>query len=143
MLALASFFYIYTIGSYFKINIYILQNRVTYNTFFDFYIISKYADHVIIISTIVAWLALSLRGKAKFLAPSILGGITVTALVTNSHLLLDITALVSIPVAISFVVYDRLISKKGKRILIYNDNNNNIATNLFINYLAIIGLAIV
>jgi hypothetical protein len=134
LFALTSFFYIYTVGSYFKVSIYILQDRVTYITFFDSYIINRYLDHLIIASAIVLWLALSIDGKARVIATAIYSGITIIGAITAGlNLLLDIAALISIPIGISFLVYNRHASKK---IL------NNYTNTLFTNYLAIIGTAI-
>src|SRR6187551_2752683 len=61
-LALVTFFYMYTVGSFFRINIYILQNRVSYNTYFDFFIINRYIDHIIIATGIILWAISSLQG---------------------------------------------------------------------------------
>ncbi len=131
-LALVSFFYIYTLGSYFKISIYILQNRVIYDTFFNFYIINKYADHLIIVSGTVLWLALSIRGKARFITPAIYSGIVALAATTQLYALLDISVLMSAPIITSFLLYNKFAIK----------NILNINKNLSINYLAIIGIAI-
>jgi hypothetical protein len=83
---------------------------------------------------IVIWLALAINGKVKIITTVIYGGITIIAAITASlNLLLDIAALLSIPVGISFLVYNIYASKK---ILI------NQANLLFTNYLVIIGTAI-
>ncbi len=133
-LVLTSFFYIYTIGTFFKVNIYILQNRVTYDTFFNFYIINKYTDYIIIISGLILWLVLSIRGRARLVAPLIYGGITIVAAIASLDVVVDIAALISIPVIFSFLVYDRFTTKT--KIL-------NRSTNLLsLNYLAITGVVI-
>ena len=133
-LALTFFFYIYAVGSYFKVSIYILQNRVSYHTFFDFYIINKYVDHIIIASAVVLWLALSIRGKkARFAISAAYGGLNLIAATAGLDILMDIMALISVPVIVSFFAYDRFTSKK--KIL-------NVSLKfLFVNYLAIIGIA--
>jgi hypothetical protein len=142
LLALISFFYIYTVGSYFKINIYILQNHVTYNTFFDFYILNREADHLVIALGILVWFVLSFKGKGKRKAMFVVatavtwGGIIVTAVSIRSDPLLDMMALIAIPLAVSFVAYDLFVTKRSnhRRILVYNNNK------LTVNYLALIGI---
>jgi hypothetical protein len=134
LFALTSFFYIYTAGSHFKIGTYILQNRITYATFFDFYIINKPIDQLIIISGIAFWLALSVKGKARVIVPGIYGGIILIGAITGSlSLLFDIAALISVPFSICLLVYNRYSSRK-----ILNDHTNI----LIANYLAIIGFSI-
>ena len=48
ILVLTSFFYIYTVGSYFKVGISVLHNFYNYIGFFQLYVVSKYIDHIII-----------------------------------------------------------------------------------------------
>jgi hypothetical protein len=128
ILAIVSFFYIYTIGSFFNVSIYILQNRISYNTYFDFFIINRNIDHLIIISGIIVWAALSFKGKARTVITVIYGGIIVIAVTTGVAVLLDITALMAIPFAISCLVYNRFAFKK---IL-------TTSTSLYLNYIGVI-----
>ncbi|MGA8914349.1 MAG: hypothetical protein WB443_16005 [Nitrososphaeraceae archaeon] len=134
-LALISLFYIYTAGSYLKVTIYPLEHRIIYYTFFDVYIINKQADHLIIAAGIVLWLALSLKGKARFIAPVIYGGIALLAAKANHDAVLDIVALVSIPMVISFFLYDRFVSKKKNNGILHTHANR-----LLVKYLAMIGI---
>lgn len=132
--ALTCFFYIFTFGSYFKISIYTLQNRATYNTSFEFYIIDKYIDHLIVISGTVLWLILCLKGKARIIASGIYGAIIVIALALNQNILLDICALVSVPLMIFFLIRHHMwLVPKDKDI-------SNIQNKLSLNYLAVIGI---
>ena len=133
VLALISLFYIYTVGSYFKFIIYTFEHRVTYYTFFDVYVINKYIDHIIIVSGIVLWLTLSLRGKVKFVAPAIYVGVTSIAAAASLDTIVDIVILMSIPVVISFLIYDRFVFKKWKKNIL-----NMYANLLLVNYFAII-----
>jgi hypothetical protein len=136
-LALITLFYIYTAGSYLKVTVYPLEHRIVYYTFFNSYITNKDVDHIIIATGTVLWLALSLKGKAKFIAPLLYGGIALLAAAANHHsALLDVVALSSIPIIISFFLYDKFTSKKNKEVL------NTHANFLLINYLAIIGIII-
>jgi len=134
-LVLISLFYIYTVGSYLKVAIYPLGHRIIYYTFFDVYIINKQADHLIIAAGIVLWLALSLKGKARFIAPVIYGGIALLAATSNHDAILDIVTLMSIPIIISFFLYDKFVSKKKKNWILHTH-----AYRLLVNYLAMIGV---
>jgi hypothetical protein len=134
-LALISLFYIYTLGSYLKITIYPFEHRIIYYTFFDIYIINKQTDHIIIAAGIILWLALSLKGKAKFIAPLTYGGITLLAVATNYDALLNVVALISIPIVISFLLYHGFVSKKKNKEIL-----NMHANFLLLNYFAIIGI---
>jgi hypothetical protein len=133
VLALISFFYIYTVGSYFKISTYILENRVIYIRLFDNYIINKNVDHIIIFIGVILWLSLTLRGKTRFLASAIYGGLTIIAILFSLDILLDFIILISIPLLIALLIYNKLSSKMILQ---------NIHTNLAVNYLAIIGIAV-
>ena len=56
IIAMISFFYIFSAGSFFQINSYPLENRVTHNLTFESYVNSKSWDYFIIISGMTAWL---------------------------------------------------------------------------------------
>jgi hypothetical protein len=129
----ASIFYIFTIGSYFKVSIHVLQNRVTYDTFFpNIYIVNRYADHLIIASGTFLWLVLNVDGKLKFVIAATYAGVILLALSTNYQILLDLVALLSIPLIISLLLYNRFSTKK---ILKKYEN-------LFINYIAVVGIGL-
>jgi hypothetical protein len=132
-LALISVFYVYSVGSYLKVAIYPLEHRIIYHKFFDIYIINRPVDHVIIAAGLALWLVLSLKGNAKLTIPLTYGGIALLIVAANYDILLDIIALISIPVILSLSLYDRFASKK---ILIVNANF------LSINYLALLGTVI-
>jgi hypothetical protein len=112
---------------------YILENRVIYiRLFSDVYIIDKYVDNIIIAIGVFLWLILSIHGKARFVIPTIYGGLTAIAVFANLRILFDIIVLTSIPVIILFLIYNKFAYKK---IL-------HINTRLSINYIALIGIAI-
>src|SRR5260370_41643636 len=94
------FFYVYTVGSYFQADVSPLENRVNYHHHFTTFIIDKYFDNLIISSGIVLWLALSVMGRAKIVTSAIYGIITIIAALTKIGTLLDIVALISIPIMI-------------------------------------------
>src|SRR5918911_1524800 len=130
-IALVSVFYVYTLGSYLKVNIYPLQHRVTYYKFFDAYIINRTADQLIIVIGSSLWLGLSLRGKVRrIVIPTIYAGTALLTAAANYAMLLDIITLISIPIVLSVLLYDRFDSKK--KVL---DVRPNI---LFVNYVAVL-----
>ncbi len=105
-LALISLFYIYTLGSFFKVVIFPLQNRVTYISFFDAYVIDTYVDHIIIASATLLWMTLALKGKVKFPIIGFYGGMAVLGAVSKTPAmmaLLDIAALISFPLVMLFI----------------------------------------
>jgi hypothetical protein len=129
-LTLILVFCIYTVGSYLKVTIYPIEHRIIYYKFFDVYLINKRTDQLIIAAGLSLWLGLSLRGKISRIAiPIIYGGIVLTTAAGNYDVLIDNIALMSIPIVMSVLLYDRFASKK---IL---DVHQNI---LFINYVAIL-----
>ena len=131
ILALVTIFYIYTVGSFFRVNIYILLHRVSYNTYFDFFIVNRYIDHLIIATGIIAWSVISLHGKARIVITVSYGILTLLAVTSGIELLLDITAVIAMPIVICTLIYNRFASRK---ILITYPN-------LSINYLALFVIA--
>jgi hypothetical protein len=128
-----SFFYIYTIASHFKVPIYVLHNRVVSTSLFtNIYVINKYADHILIISAVVIWLVVSLRGKARLVAAATYGGIALTGVVANVAIIVDVVTLISILLVISFLIYERFGHNKvlGMRTM-----------ELSVNYFAIVGIS--
>ena len=131
ILALVTIFYIYSVGSFFRVNIYILLHRVSYNTYFDFFIVNRYIDHLIIATGIIAWSVISLHGKARIVITVSYGILTLLAVTSGIEILLDITAVIAMPVVICTLIYNRFASRK---ILITYPN-------LSINYLALFVIA--
>src|SRR5437867_1916760 len=127
--AVILFFYIFTVGSYFHVSVSPLVNRVNYHEPFAAYIINEFFDHLIIAYGMVLWLFLSLRGKARIVSSSVYGVITAIAISVGLQALFDAVALLSIPILISFLIFNRLASKKILR-----------TTNLSLTYLAILGI---
>jgi hypothetical protein len=129
-IALVSFFYVFTISSYFKVSIFILENRVIYIDTFDKYVINQYFDHILIAAGVVIWFLLSIRGNGRFYISSIYGGLTIVGLMFEFEILIDVIALSSIPVVVSLLIYNKLASRKK---IVYADSN------LMLNNIAIIG----
>ena len=81
----------------------------------------------------ILWLSLYLRGKTRFFTLPIYGGLTILGILIRLDILLDFTALISIPLVIALLIYNKMSSKMILQ---------NIYTNLAVNYLAIIGIAV-
>ena len=131
VLALTLFFYIFTVGSYFHIDVYPLENRATYPAPFDAYVVDRYTDHLIIVLGTILWLALSVIGKERIVLSSIYGASALIATLYGA-ILLEIIALLSVPIIISFMIYNRFALKK---IL-------NYSANVSLNYVAIGAISI-
>ena len=73
------FFYIFTVSSYFHVYVSPLENRVNYHELFATHIINEFVDHIILVSGMVLWLGLSLKGKSlvKVFSPSSEGIVSV------------------------------------------------------------------
>ncbi|MFL6452783.1 MAG: hypothetical protein ACJ71L_02135, partial [Nitrososphaeraceae archaeon] len=126
---LVSLFYAYTVGSYLKLTVYPFENRIIYYEIFHSYIFSQFIDHLIIISMTAVWFGLSLRGKSRFFLPVIYFGIlTVLIAALGVHLLLEIAAIISMPIIVLLLIFNKLVYQKRVKIL-----NNNI-NSLLINY---------
>src|SRR5215469_9091282 len=134
--ALTSLFYIYTLGSYFRVETSILHNGFNYISFFHLHVISRYTDLLVITFGTTLWFALSIRERtAKFVITSIYGGLTVIAILTKLDVFLDVLALISIPLLIFILACNRFASKM--RIL-----DKDVDTDLCTNYIIIAGLVI-
>src|SRR5580765_1845485 len=131
ILALVTIFYIYSVGSFFRVNIYILLHRVSYNTYFDFFIVNRYIDHIIIAAGIIAWSVISVHGKARVVITVSYGLLTLLAVTSGIELLLDITAVIAMPIVICTLIHNRFASTK---IL-------TTYPNLSINYIALFTIA--
>jgi hypothetical protein len=127
-IVLTSFFYIYTISSYFKIGTYILDNRVTYVDYFEKYIINKAVDYTVIEVGIIIWFLFSFRGKARFYIAFVYGGMALIGLLANLSTITEIMTLISLPLVFFFLIYNRFTSKK----ILY------VSSDLAVNYVAII-----
>jgi hypothetical protein len=137
ILALMSFFYVYTVGSYLKVDIYFLQDRITYFNFFHNHVVGGYPDDLVIAIGVIIWLTLFLReesGNLRYLIPSFYGGLIVLSLISRLTDLFDVLILVSLPLVVSLLIYDRFFA--GLKFLKPD------ITKFYANYLAIIGVVI-
>ena len=58
------FFYLYVIGSFFKVSVYPLIDRVTVNTFFQEYVVNEYVDNIVVIVAAALWFLISINNRA-------------------------------------------------------------------------------
>ncbi|MFL6359388.1 MAG: hypothetical protein ACJ72V_08625 [Nitrososphaeraceae archaeon] len=127
---LVSLFYAYTVGSYLKLTVYPFENRIIYYEIFHSYIFSQFIDHLIIISMTAVWFGLSLRGKSRFFLPVIYFGILTVLIATlGVHLLLDFAAIISMPIIVLLLIFNKLVYQKKMQIL--NNDTNLLLTNYF------------
>src|ERR671914_527688 len=101
------FFYLYIIGSFFRITVYPLIDRVTVNTLFQEHVINQYVDNIMVIVTATLWFLFSINNRAIRYSLSIAyGGIgTVLALISPDNIIFDIITLLSIPLIIGVSLY--------------------------------------
>ena len=135
IVAMISFFYIYTVASHLQLRIYPLVDRVTYYINFQAYVISEYADHVILGGLLLSWLAITIkRSGATHIGVLMLGAILIVSLIMMIDTALDAIALASLPIIIALALCKTYLQKK---ILKY------LNLGLVIEYVCIIGVIFV
>jgi hypothetical protein len=136
ILALVTFFYAYTISTFLRLHVFVLQDRVVYDRPFEQYVIGEYADHLVISVGLLIWLFISLRrAKIRNVVCIIYGGLLIAAIALEP-LLFEIISLVVFPVIIIFIGYQKfalLDSEKG--FLVVNGS-------LFLAYFSLIFIAL-
>ena len=131
-LAAISLFYIYTVGSFLQIRIYSLIDRVTHYSNFNFYLVNKYTDHLILISLLILWLAVSTRkSRISYAVIGISAILLTTIVISHYSLMLDDMALVTFPIIITILIHDLC---RGIKIL----NKQNFR--LVVNYMVLISI---
>ncbi len=115
-LAIISFFYIFTVADYFRIEIFFFQNRVTYPTPFSLYLINEYVDQLVIVIGLFVWLIFSLRiqTKTRYVVTLAFGALIALSISIRLDILVLIIALLSIPLCASFLIYNRSSFTKRK-----------------------------
>ena len=129
LLVVILFFYVYSLSSYLKLDFWVLVDRVSYFSDFEAYVITKYVDHLVITGATVAWIALSSKFRISLVAAAIYGIIAATGAILSSDILLQMMALISVPVITVFVILNRLSHKVP-----------NSERNLIVNYFIVIGI---
>ena len=136
-LAALLLFYIFALGSYLGITIYIFLNRVTYINQFEEYIISKQSDQILVSCLALLWLILCIRNKKGRLLISLIYGISVAAaILLGSPLLREVTAVLSLPMVIFFLLFYKIQTIKS----VDKQKNTPTSFDLTANYLSIMGI---
>jgi hypothetical protein len=101
------FFYLYIMGSFFRITVYPLINRVTSYAIFQQHVINEQVDNIIAIVATTSWLFLSIENRAiRYCFSITYGGIgIILAVVSPGNIIFDIFTLLSLPLLISLVLY--------------------------------------
>lgn len=115
------FFYLYVIGSFFRIPIYPLIDRVTVYTVFQEYIINQHLDYLVVILATASWFFLSTNNRAiRYYFSIAYGGAgIVLALISPDNIVFDIIALVSLPLIIGVILYSYR-KRQQKKLLNFN-----------------------
>jgi hypothetical protein len=129
LLVVILFFYIYSLSSYLKLVVWVLVDRVTYFSPFEGYVITKYVDHLVITAATVSWIAISFKFRNGLVVAAIYGIIGATGSILSSDTILQMTALISVPVITVFAILNRLSHKVP-----------NSERNLIVNYFIVIGI---
>jgi hypothetical protein len=113
------FFYLYIIGSFFRITVYPLINRVTFHTVFEEHIVNEQLDYIIAIVATTLWFLLSVNNRAIRYCFSIAYGGTgiILAIISRDYIIFDIVSLLSLPLIISVTLYYH---KRQKNIVNFN-----------------------
>lgn len=125
-----SFFYIYSLATYSKIDVWDMQDRVSYTSFFETYVINKTVDHLIIMLTTAIWFGLSLKHKVRFVIATIYGIMVLILALFNLEAVLDVIVILSLPIISILLIINMLLPNK----LLISDRN------LVISYFSIIGI---
>jgi hypothetical protein len=135
------FFYLYIIGSFFRVPVYPLIDRVTVYTYFQEYVFNEYADNIIAIIVATLWLLFSLNNKTIRYSLSIAYGAAgiILAAISPDNIIFDIVALLSIPLIIGVSLYCHYYSHRYKQ---QQKNILNFNTKLTLRYISIAVIAI-
>ena len=114
------FFYLYTVGSFFRIAIYPLIDRVTVYAVFHEYIINQHIDYIILILATASWFLLSVKNRAirYYFSVAFAGAGIILALVSPDDMIFGIITLVSLPLIITVMLY--YYRKRQKNLLNFN-----------------------
>ena len=101
------FFYLYVIGSFFRITVYPLIDRVTFYVFFQEHVINEYLDNIIAIVAATLWLLLSINNKVmRYCFSIVYGGVgIIMSVISPNGIFFDIITLLSLPLIISVGLY--------------------------------------
>lgn len=125
-----SFFYIYSLATYSKIDVWDMQGRVSYTSFFQTYVINKTVDHLIITLTTALWFALSLKNNVRFAIASIYGITVLTLALFSLEAILDAIVILSLPILSILLIINMMLPHK----ILISDRN------LVISYFSTVGI---
>jgi hypothetical protein len=120
------FFYLYIIGSFFRITVFPLIDRVIVYTFFQEHVINEYVDNIIAIVAAASWLLFSINNSAVRYTFSIAYGATgiILAVFSADNIIFDVFTLLSLPLIASVALYfhkqqKKILNFSGKLVLRY------------------------
>jgi hypothetical protein len=115
------FFYLYVIGSFFRVTVYPLIDRVTVYTIFQEHVLNEYLDNIVTIVAATLWFLFSINNRAiRYTLSIAYGGIgTILALISPDNIIFDIITLLSIPLIVGVSLYYH---KRQKNTLNFNAN---------------------
>ena len=129
-LVLISFFYIYSAASYFKIDVWDMQGRVSYTLFFETFVLNKTIDHLIIALTTSIWFALSFKHKIRFGIATVYGISALISTLLNMESIADTIIILSLPTISILLIFNMLLPNK----YLITDRN------LVISYFCVVGI---
>jgi len=133
-LAVLCLFYVYAAASFFEVRIYPLIDRITYVGPFIVYVAGEYADHVIIGTLLVLWLALaSKRSMIQYAAIGGFGAFLAATAIADYGPALEGVALASLPAIVALLIFNRY---SGRKVL------KQLSMGLSLNHLATVGIII-
>src|SRR5215213_8731408 len=122
--AVSLFFYLYVFGSFFRIAIYPLIDRVTFYLFFQEHVINEYFDNIIAIVATTLWFFFSLKNQPiRYYFSIVYGGTgTILAIISPDNIVFDVFTLLSLPLIIGVALYHYYYyyHKQQKNILNFN-----------------------
>jgi hypothetical protein len=143
-LAILAFFYVYSAASEVSLRIYPLVDRVTYYTVFHVFIISEFADHIVLASLLIIWLIFALpRSRIRDYGLIAFGITIVVVAIRLDNLGLDIVALTSLPVITIVVFCDMYLIVRARKTKttdrgILKEPDYELA----LNYMAVVGIVL-
>ena len=104
-----TFFYLYSIGSFFRVAVYPLIDRVTVYAIFHEYIINEHIDYIIVILATASWFLFSVKNRTihyYFPIAYAAAGIILALVIPDNNIIFDIFALSSsLPLIIGVTLY--------------------------------------
>jgi hypothetical protein len=116
VLVLILFFYVFALGSYFKIGVFRLENRASLFASFDFHVINENVDNIIIAAGLVILHALYFGGRLRIVAPIIFGAMIGAIGSLNQAFLTPILLLTTPTMVLLFLFYKKFPSEEWNKV---------------------------